>query len=113
MHKVNPRPNTCDLLQLIEEGFLTHAAVLRAVLEWMPDHEVGEMCYHEGFFIDEIEFEEEEEYHCFNCGSEVIREDVSLGYCIACKYSDNNLTASEIVEINSSTKCRLESSDSE
>jgi len=37
----------------------------------------------EEFFIDE------EEYQCYNCGSEVIREDVSLGYCIMCKYEDD------------------------
>lgn len=37
----------------------------------------------EGFFIDE------EVYQCYNCGSEVIREDVSLGYCFMCKYEDD------------------------
>ena len=32
---------------------------------------------------------DEEEYQCFNCGREVIKEDVSLGYCIMCKYEDD------------------------
>lgn len=82
------RQNTCDLLQLIEEGYLTHEIVLQSALNWMSDDEVGEMALCEGFFMEE---EDDEEYRCFNCGSEVIKEDVSLGYCIACKY-DNNKT---------------------
>lgn len=86
-----PRQNTDDLLQLIEEGYLTYEIVLKSALHWMSDNEVGEMAHYEGFFWgDEDEDEDDEElYHCNNCGSEVIKEDVSLDYCIACKFSDN------------------------
>ena len=81
---MSPRKNTEDLLQLIEEGYLTHETVLLSALKWMSDGEVGEMALYEGFFWgDEDEAEDDEElYHCNNCGSEVIKEDVSLGYCI-------------------------------
>jgi hypothetical protein len=85
-----PRQNTCDLLQLIDEGYLTHEIVLQSALNWMSDDEVGEMALCEGFFMEEEDYEDDEEYRCFNCGSEVIKEDVSLGYCIACKYSNNS-----------------------
>lgn len=102
MDKANPRPNTCDLLQLIDEGFLTHETVLKAVLGWMSDHEVGEMAHYEGFFIEDES--EDEEYHCFNCGNEVIREDVSLGYCIACKYTEDPLSEEEINARNSDSE---------
>lgn len=80
------RQNTCDLLQLIDEGYLTHEIVLQSALNWMSDDDVGEMALCEGFFMED---EDDEEYQCFNCGSEVIKEDVSLGYCIACKYTNN------------------------
>lgn len=82
-----PRNNTNSLLELIDEGILTHEIVLKSALQWMSDHDVGEMAICEGFFLED---EDEEEYECSNCGSAIIKEDVSLGYCIMCKYSSNN-----------------------
>ncbi len=53
-----PRQNTCDLLQLIDEGYLTHEIVLQSALNWMSDDEVGEMALCEGFFMEEEDYEE-------------------------------------------------------
>lgn len=89
MHK-GPRNNTNSLLELIDEGILTHEIVLKSALQWMSDHDVGEMAICEGFFL-----EDEEEYECLNCGSAIIKEDVSLGYCIMCKYSEKTSTDAE------------------
>jgi hypothetical protein len=44
--------------------------------------------FKEDNLIESIDIDEEV-YQCFNCGSEVIKEDVSLGYCIMCKYEDD------------------------
>jgi hypothetical protein len=57
---MHPRQNTIDLLQLIEEGYLTHESVLSAALSWMSDQEVGEMAYHQGFFLDDDDEYEDE-----------------------------------------------------
>ena len=59
MNYLNARKNTNDLLQLIEEGYLTHEVVLLSALKWMSDDDVGEMAINEGFFFyDEDEDDE-------------------------------------------------------
>lgn len=58
---MHPRQNTNDLLQLIEEGYLTHEAVLRSALSWMSDHDVGEMAHNNGFFFEDDEDEDEDD----------------------------------------------------
>lgn len=47
------RPNTIDILTQLEEGALDKDTVIRALLAWMSDDEVGKMAKANEFFPDD------------------------------------------------------------
>jgi hypothetical protein len=107
---MTPRKNTNDLLQLIDEGILTHETVLRSALTWMSDQEVGEMAHYEGFFLDD-EDEDDELHECMSCSSTVTIDEYSLGYCNLCKYTDDKLSQKEINDIDTGCSSIEEEND--